>query len=270
MTLRRGYADTPIGQVHYGECGSGPAVLMLHQTPRSLDEFAELIAELSPVHRAIAMDMPGFGASARSAEPLTIEAMAAGALALLDALRLDEAVVVGHHTGAVVAQELAAAAPARVRALVLSAMPWVGPERRTGHTVAVDHATAQDDGGHLLEIWRQRRPHYPDGRPDLLDRLIRDALTVSDPTEGHRAVGRYVMEERIGLVEAPTLLLAAERDPFSRPSLEKVAAALTGARWVRVHHVAEGMIPLMETCSAEVASAIRDFLQELPDTGERI
>jgi hypothetical protein len=31
-TLRRGYADSPFGQLHYVEDGSGPVVLLLHQT----------------------------------------------------------------------------------------------------------------------------------------------------------------------------------------------------------------------------------------------
>jgi len=264
MTVRRGYADTPSGQLHYSESGTGLAVLMLHQTPRSLDEFAELSAELSTDHRAIAMDMPGFGLSARPPGPLSIESLAAGAVALLDALGIADAVVVGHHTGAVVAQELAVLVPARVRALVLSAMPWVGPERRARDGVPVDHATRQEDGGHLVEIWRQRQPYYPAGRPDLLERLMRDALTIADPTEGHRAVGDYLMEQRIGAVRAPTLLLCADRDPFSSPSLGTVAEALTGAAVVEVHHVADGTIPLMETRSAAVAAAIRRFLDTTP------
>lgn len=269
MTLHRGYLETSFGQLHYAEAGAGPAVLMLHQTPRSLDEFAELSADLAMDHHAIAMDMPGFGLSSRPPGPLTIEAMAAGALALLDGLAIPDAVVVGHHTGAVVAQELAAGAPERVRALVLSAMPWVGPERRSRGGVPVDHATRQDDGGHLVEIWRQRQPYYPPHRPDLLDRTIRDALAPgTDPTEGHRAVGAYVMEQQIGAVRAPTLLLCADRDPFSSPSIDTVAAALTGVAYVQVHHIVDGTIPLMETCTAEVAGVIRSFLATLP-TPER-
>ena len=31
-TIRYGYADTPEGQVHYREAGSGPAVLLLENT----------------------------------------------------------------------------------------------------------------------------------------------------------------------------------------------------------------------------------------------
>src|SRR5699024_6203537 len=109
------------------------------------------------------------------------------------------AVLLGHHTGAAVAQEMAVQQSGRTAALVLSGMPWVDAERRSsGHVVNVDLATATPDGDHLIGLWRQRQPYYPADRPDLLDRFIRDALAPGvDPAEGHRAVKRYAMDERI-------------------------------------------------------------------------
>lgn len=268
MTVHLGYLETSFGQLHCAESGTGPAVLMLHQIPLSVDEFAGLSADLATEHRVIAMDMPGVGLSSRLPGPLTIEAMAAGVVALLAGLAIRDAVVVGHHTGAVVEQKLAASAPERMRALALSAMPWVGRERRARGDMPVDHAARQDDGGHLVEIWRQRQPYYSAHRPDLLDPTIRDALAPGvDRTEGHRAVSNYVMEQRIGAVRAPTLLLCADRDPFSSPSIDAVAAALTGVASLQVHHIVEGTIPLMETCTAEAASVIRAFLATLSTAG---
>lgn len=211
MALHRGYADTPLGQLHYAETGTGRTVLMLHQAPRSLDEFAEVQAELGGGCRAVAMDLLGFGMSPPLAAPQTIEAMGGSVTALLDALGVDTAVLFGHHTGAAVALEVAARTPDRVEALVLSSMPWVGPERRArGGGVGVDDAEQRDDGSHLAELWSLRQPYYPTGRPDLLDRFIRDALVSGiDPAEGHRACDRYVMDERIGLVRCPVLVLTA-------------------------------------------------------------
>ncbi|MBC7270380.1 MAG: alpha/beta fold hydrolase, partial [Streptomyces sp.] len=150
MTTRRGYADTSLGQLHYAQAGDGPVLLMLHQTPRSHDEFAEVQPLLADSYRTIAMDMPGFGSSAPLAGPVTIEALAEGGWALLDALGVERAVLLGHHTGAAVAQEMAVQAPQRTVALVLSAMPWVDAERRAnGHGPGVDEATPADDGSHL-------------------------------------------------------------------------------------------------------------------------
>lgn len=263
-TLRRGYADTPFGQLHYAEAGSGPALLMLHQTPRSHDEFAELQPLLAGDLRTIAMDMVGFGLSAPSPAPQTIETMAEAGWALLDALGADSAVVLGHHTGAAVAQEMAVQAPGRTEALVLSAMPWVDEARRARPDVGVDHATTAEDGRHLTELWRLRQPYYPAGRPDLLDRFIRDALAPGiDPAEGHRAVRRYLMEERIAQVAAPVLLLAPTEDPFAVADLEAVTKALSGAPVLEVRELDGAAVPAIEQCAEQVARHVREFLAVL-------
>ncbi|BBH67907.1 alpha/beta hydrolase [Actinoplanes sp. OR16] len=259
----RGYATTPYGQMHYAETGEGPAILLLHQTPRSHDEFREVQPMLAGGHRVIAMDMYGFGLSASLPAPQTIEAMAAGAYALLDALGIERATLMGHHTGAAVAIEMAAAAPSRVRELILSSPPWTGPEYRQSHAdgPSVDVAETAEDGSHLTELWSQRRPYFPAGRPDLLDRFIHDALAPGvDPAEGHRACARYVMEDRIGKVEALTLIIGASDDPFALPNVEVVRAHLTAAARVEVAVIAGGRIPLMEEKASEVAALVTAFV----------
>jgi hypothetical protein len=71
--------------------------------------------------------------------------------------------------------------------------------------MGVDDAVTADDGTHVIEPWRQRRPYYPAGRPDLLNRFLRDALVPGlDPAQGHPACGRYAMDTRIGSVTAPS------------------------------------------------------------------
>jgi pimeloyl-ACP methyl ester carboxylesterase len=259
----RGYAATPHGQMHYAELGEGPAVLLLHQTPRSYDEFRELQPLLAGGYRVIAMDMRGFGLSAPLPAPQTIEAMAEGAFALLDSLGLDQAAVLGHHTGGAVAIEMAAAAPTRVPALVLSSAPFTDAAYRKGHEggPGVDEAEIAEDGSHLTKLWSLRRPHYPADRPDLLDRFIRDALAPGvDPAEGHLACARYVMEDRIGKVEAPILLIGASDDPFALPDVERLRTNLTGAARVEVAVVDGGTIPLMEQKAPEVAALVLAFL----------
>jgi pimeloyl-ACP methyl ester carboxylesterase len=266
MTIRRGYADSPYGQLHYAETGSGPALLLLHQTPRSYDEFREVQPLLAGRHRVIAMDMLGFGLSAVLPAPQTIEQYAAGAFALLDALSIDDTVVLGHHTGAAVALEMAAADPARVRALVLSSPPWTGPEYRSSHAggPGVDAAQTDADGHHLVELWSLRQPYYPAGRPDLLERFIRDALAAADPAEGHRACARYRMEDRIALVTAPVLLIGADADPFALPNVAILRERLIAAHSVDSAVIDGGTIPLMEQAPQEVADLVDAFTLSLP------
>ncbi|TCO61128.1 alpha/beta fold hydrolase [Actinocrispum wychmicini] len=256
----RGYADTPLGQIHFAECDSGAPMLLLHQTPRSWDEYRELLPLLGARRRAIAMDTLGFGQSAAPPEH-SIEAYAAGALALLDALDLDQVDLLGHHTGGVVAIEVAACAPARVRRLVLSSTPFVdaAARERRRHRPPIDLVETQPDGRHLAELWERRRSFYPEGRPDLLTRFVRDALRLqADELEaGHEAVGRYRMEQRLPLVTCPVLCLGASADPYAFPELEPLARHLAHAT---ITVVEGGMVPLMEERASDVAAAVLDFL----------
>ncbi len=41
IRIKRGFADTPKSQIHYAEAGIGKPVLLLHQTPRSWDEYRD-------------------------------------------------------------------------------------------------------------------------------------------------------------------------------------------------------------------------------------
>lgn len=275
ITVRYGYADTPLGQLHYAEAGAGEPVILLHQTPRSLDEFRDVQPMLAKSRRAIAMDMYGFGMSAKPAAPQMIEHYAIGVIALADALGLERFAVLGHHTGMFVASEVAAEVPDRITAAVLSAGEYADAEfraattkemtdggtRSDGSEVDVDVAPIQEDGSHLTTLWAKRYPLYPKGRPDILDRFIRDCLAPGiDPAEGHLACSRYVMEDRVGLVKAPLLFLAATDDPVSYPHTEKLTKAYTNARSVQVAEIEGGMVPLMEQKATEVVAAVEAFL----------
>ena len=114
--IRRAFADLSVGQVHYACAGEegAPAVLLLHQTPRSWAEYKDVMPLVARRYRAIAMDTVGFGDSAPAPWAPSIEHWAQVALELLDALGIAKADVVGHHTGGVIAVEMAAAFPERV------------------------------------------------------------------------------------------------------------------------------------------------------------
>lgn len=257
--LRFGYAGTTRGQVHYAECGGGPPVVLLHQTPRSWDEYRELLPLLGRTHRAIAMDTIGFGASAPLADH-SIETYAATVVEFLDVLGLPEAALVGHHTGGVVAIEVAARAPGRVPALILSSTPYVDAEARERRRdrPPIDAVEPDPGGAHLTELWRRRQPYYPSDRPDLLTRFVRDALILDgDVEKGHEAVARYRMEDRIGLVRCPALCVGASSDPFVFPDQGILCSNLVNATMAVIEG---GMIPLMEQRACEVCELIVRFL----------
>ncbi|WP_338692642.1 alpha/beta fold hydrolase [Streptomyces sp. Q6] len=225
--LWKDYVPSRFGQLHYVETGDGEPVLLLHQTPRSWTEYVDVLPLVGARYRAIAMDTLGYGASAKPEEPHTIERFADGVGDLVDALGLDRFHLVGHHTGGVVAVEVAARLQDRVASLLLSATSFVDDEKRGGAHGSVDHVDPTPDGTHLRHLWDNRRGFYRPGEEEALGRYVIDALTVLDRVEeGHRAVRRYAMEPRLPQITARTLAVCAPDDRFSLPSLAKFAAAL--------------------------------------------
>lgn len=260
--IRRAFADLSVGQVHYAACGdaAAPAVLLLHQSPRSWREYREVLPLLGRRWRAIAMDTVGFGDSDAGGTAASIEHWARVAVELLDDLGIARAHVVGHHTGGVIAVELAAAFAERVDRLVLSSTPYTDAafRRARAQRPPIDEVAPSSDGSHLMALWQRRQAFYPPGRPELLEAFVRDALSASgSPEDGHRAVAAYRMEDRIGRIHQPVLIVQATGDPFAAPHAAELQAMLPQARRAVIEG---GMVPLPDQMPQAFARAIEDFL----------
>jgi pimeloyl-ACP methyl ester carboxylesterase len=268
-SIVRAFAPLTDGQIHYAECGSSdtPPVLLLHQTPRSWREYESVLPILGERHRAIAMDTLGFGDSARGVGAVSIERWAQVAVELLDHLGIERAHLVGHHTGGVIAVELAASHPERVAALVLSSTPFTDAEFRRvrAERPPIDHVDPTADGSHLTDLWQRRQGFYPPERPDLLTAFVRDALVVLDDVEGgHTAVATYRMEDTITAVVAPVRLIRAIDDPFAFPHGEELREHLVEAASVDMVDIEGGMVPLPDQLPEAFASAVIEFLDAHP------
>jgi len=255
------FVDVPAGTIHCAIAGTGRPVLLLHQTPRSWDEYRDVLPLLGRRFQAIAMDTIGYGDSSKP--PLgrdSIEHWAEVAMDLADALGIGRLSVVGHHTGAVIATEIAAAFPDRIEAAVLSASALVDQGFRDRHArpSRVDNVTRKPDGSHLTELWRIRQPWYPEGDIDLLERFVVDALKAGPrAVEGHAVVARYVMETRLPLIRCPVLVLAPMADPHAYPQARPLADRIAGSRYVEVEG---GMVPLPDQMPERFAELVTEFL----------
>ena len=126
--LRISHVETAAGRLSTMEAGTGEPVLLLHGLGATKASFLPTLDALAPNYRAIGVDLPGFGDSAKPLfgaydPPYFAQAMTA----LLDALELDSAHVVGNSMGGRVALEMGLAHADRVRRLVLLApsMSWL-------------------------------------------------------------------------------------------------------------------------------------------------
>jgi len=118
-------------ELHYVRRGHGsPTVLLLHGWPGFWYDWRRVLPRLEQITSVIAMDLRGFGASAKPDWPprsaYSAEAQARNVLALLDQLQLETVLLVGYDVGSRVAQTVAQLAPGRVQGLALSAPVYAG------------------------------------------------------------------------------------------------------------------------------------------------
>ena len=105
--------------LHYQDTLRGQrAVLLLHAFPLHSGMWADQLAALAD-HRVIAPDTRGLGQSSPAAAPCSMARLAEDARALLAALGVDRAAVVGLSMGGYVAFEMLRRARERVRGLIL-------------------------------------------------------------------------------------------------------------------------------------------------------
>lgn len=104
----------------YRQEGDGPAVLLLHGWPTSSYLWRSVMDPLARHHRVVALDLPGFGASAKPVDARYDFAFFDGVLdEVLDALAVERVALVVHDLGGPVGLHWATRRPERVRALAL-------------------------------------------------------------------------------------------------------------------------------------------------------
>ena len=114
------------------ETGDGTRTfLLVHGIGMGRRVFGELVAQLAPYGRVVAVDLPGYGDAAEPARIPTIERLADLLAAYLRAHDAPgETIAIGHSMGTQVVTELASRHPGRVDRIVLVA-PTVDPAART-------------------------------------------------------------------------------------------------------------------------------------------
>jgi pimeloyl-ACP methyl ester carboxylesterase len=250
--MKRGYADTPEGQIHYVTEGSGDVLLLIHMTPLSSSMYRRLIPLLSKTRRVIAMDTLGFGNSDPPPASYTeIGHYARNVVHFLDALGIDKADLLSAFTGSFIAAETAVQFPERVRRLVLFPVAmWASPEERAARIEEAKRLawiTPKADGSHVLDVLRfAYGRNVEKGSPvenvdfEYMNDWIVDAVKAGpNITDIALKVYRYVSEPRLALIEAPTLVigLGGKIIPsYNTPDrTEKIHALIPGSRFVVVN-----------------------------------
>ncbi len=143
-------------RMHYRRCGSGPALLMVHQSPRSSAEYAPLMRAWGEHFTCIAPDTPGFGQSDPLPGEPDIDAFADALLETMDALGLDACPAYGFHSGGIILVTALKRAPKRFACLAIGGYAiWTTEEMRIfGESyLPAFHPSAY--GEHLTWLWNR-------------------------------------------------------------------------------------------------------------------
>lgn len=255
--------------VHHYELGPalpearGPALLLVNAlgtTPVIWEALRAALAFRGPV---LCFDQRGHGLSELGEVPYTVDALAADALGLLDALGIDAAVVCGLSVGGLVAQQLAALAPECVRGLVLcGTAARIGT--REGWQARLEQVRAGGLGAVLEPVLgRWLSPEFRARAPEL-ERACRCLLGRAF-APGYLATLHALREadltEQTRQLRQPTLVVSGELDEATTPEDgRRLAASIPGARFELLGGTAH-LLPVEKP--QELARLIDGFLSEL-------
>ena len=156
--VRRAFVDADYGQIHYrvaGKVSENRSVVCLHQSPKSSREFIEFMKLASNDRLIVAIDSPGHGESDVPGKKMGIEGFARSIWSALDALNLGKVDLLGHHTGAKVAAEMAFQRPDDVDKIVMISALILTLEERKDFKSQIKPIPLDEAGTRFKHMWAQ-------------------------------------------------------------------------------------------------------------------
>ncbi|NKC12529.1 MAG: alpha/beta fold hydrolase [Gammaproteobacteria bacterium] len=254
-------------RIGYRAAGSGPALLILHGAGAGSTSFSYQLEALAQHYRVIAWDTPGYGGSDDSpyAAPSAYD-YAADATALLDALGVEWAHIIGHSLGGLIATALVATAAARVDRIVLSSpaagLARAGEKTRAARTAArIEDITTLGPAG-MAQV---RGPRMVAAEASAAVRQRATQIMARVRICGYCAAARLLARgDAFGSIEKwpipppPTLVLVGAEDATTPPpEVRRLAHCIAGSRYLEIASAAHAAY--LEQPEA-FTTAVREFL----------
>ena len=228
--IQRQFVRIGTRHVHYRHAGSGPVLILLHQSPQNSRMWLSMIERFADRYTVIAPDTPGFGHS----DPLTgtpdIDGFARATLEFADALGIERFALFGMHTGGLIGMHLGWIAPQRLDALIIDGYALFNDAERARYTDKyLPRFEPSWDGGHLRWLWSRMREQlyfFPWCDPSAECAIVlppydaagthaaaMDILDVGDNYRiGYGAAFAYTQRERVAELRCPTWLVYRHDD----------------------------------------------------------
>jgi pimeloyl-ACP methyl ester carboxylesterase len=269
-----------VRQVHYRRAGSGPVLLMLHQSPQSSRELAPLMEQWGAHFTIVAPDSPGYGLS----DPLGVDEaelsdFADATIEFMDAIGAGKFGIYGFHTGGMIGVAIAHGYPDRVSGFASNGVV-VPTDQELDEILAgyLPRFEPRWDGGHLVWLWgrtRQQTIFFPWHSPSLAGRMdfpmpspehqqngVCEFLRAADHYHvAYRAAFVFHAERVVPHLKVPGLITAAGWDPLA-PHLSRLTAVPDCVQVVESETLAEAS----EQCLAHVRAHTGDELTAAPTT----
>ncbi|MEM7688840.1 MAG: alpha/beta fold hydrolase [Pseudomonadota bacterium] len=143
-------------RVHYRRCGSGPVLLMVHQSPRSSAEYEALMLKWGEHFTCVAPDSPGFGQSDPLPGSPEITEFADGLIEFMDALGVERCPAYGFHSGGIILVTAIKRHPERFEALAVGGYAiWTDEEMRIFGERYLPEFHPSAYGEHLTWLWNR-------------------------------------------------------------------------------------------------------------------
>lgn len=219
--------------------GAGPDVLLRAGLGDPVEAWEAQLDGLSGRYRVTALDNRGSGRTPLAEEPLSVPLMAEDAAAVMGALGIPAAHVLGFSGGAAIAQELALARPELVRSLVLVGA-FARPDAHFASMISswrsmVQTATSERAVLEAFFLWVYTPRAHADG---TVERLIDETLAFPHPQSAAAFLaqldvfGAHDALDRLPAIAAPTLVLTGGADMIAPERFGRaVAEAIPGARF---------------------------------------
>jgi len=249
--------------LHYSESGQGMPVVLLHGYPLSAAIWHEQQTRLSEHCRVITPDLRGHGHSPAPPGVYEMDLLAGDVLALLDALEIKKAAILGHSMGGYVTLAAWKLAPERFLALglIASQAGADSEEARQGRYKMAEKVAAE--GSKVVAeamIPKLFAPGSPAAAPII--EQVRQMILNTQPAGIIGALKGMAVRFDFGPLlpdlNIPVLVIAGDQDQIIPPAKAKaMASAVSGATLTTVANA--GHMPMLEQPQA-TTTAIRHFL----------
>jgi pimeloyl-ACP methyl ester carboxylesterase len=231
----------------YVDLGTGPAVLLIHGSLCDCRYWKAQLGALSKSFRVISVSLRHYWPEKWDGrgEDFTVDQHCADMQALLGALGVEEAHVVGHSRGARVALEMALRADGRLRSLTLADPGVTFPDSVDSRGAFREEALAAIANGDIeaglarfvdcvsgADTWRRMVPWFR--------QMARDNATTLIGQVADRPAA--LSAQALGAVKMPTLLIGGAMSPAPYPAiLDTLENALPGSTRITINGSSHGM-----------------------------